>query len=336
MWPEPPFINPRVPSIGLPAVGSYNGKTLRSPADIAVTRVPVTAIVVLDPARIAKGPPCATSSSVPASSESSSPASCATEGHQVVGTTTTPAKVDGLKEVFDDVRVLEGVDRELIRDALAGVDGVVVSVGPRAVYDEDDREPVYRDALVDTAESVVWAVKEAGPDRSGHRDVVELRLRRRAERPRRDPRGRPAHRRRPGEPAQLPADGADLPRRACPARPSSSAAPRSTATTRRRSRTSCAARTSRWAASCRSPRDALLYRTHVTEVASATSSTRWAGGWPASTTSRAPRCRSPTRSASTASASIGLPPFTYLGVIAAPSKPLSVERLAATGFRVTR
>lgn len=83
-------------------------------------------------------------------------------GHQVIGTTTTPAKVEGLREVFDDVRVLRGSDRELIREALAGVDGIVVSAGPPAVYDEETRERVYRAALVDTAESIVAAVGDAG------------------------------------------------------------------------------------------------------------------------------------------------------------------------------
>lgn len=85
-----------------------------------------------------------------------------TQGHQVIGSTTTPEKVDGLRESFDDVRVLRGSDRDAIRQALSGVDGVVVSAGPPALFNEAEREPIYRAVLVDTAESIVAAVKESG------------------------------------------------------------------------------------------------------------------------------------------------------------------------------
>lgn len=84
------------------------------------------------------------------------------QGHQVIGTTTTPEKVDALRASFDDVRVLRGSDRDAIRDALEGVDGVVISAGPPALFDEDERERVYRAVLVDTAESIVAAAKDAG------------------------------------------------------------------------------------------------------------------------------------------------------------------------------
>ncbi len=84
------------------------------------------------------------------------------QGHQVIGSTTTPEKVDGLRESFDDVRVLRGSDREAVRQALEGVDGVVISAGPPALFDEGERERIYRAVLVDTAESIVAAVKESG------------------------------------------------------------------------------------------------------------------------------------------------------------------------------
>ncbi len=84
------------------------------------------------------------------------------QGHQVIGTTTTPEKVDALRESFDDVRVLRGSDREAIRDPLQGVDGVVISAGPPALFDEGERERIYRAVLVDTAESIVSAVKDSG------------------------------------------------------------------------------------------------------------------------------------------------------------------------------
>jgi nucleoside-diphosphate-sugar epimerase len=84
------------------------------------------------------------------------------QGHEVVGTTTTPAKVDDLRAHFDDVRVLRGSDTEAIREALEGVDGVVISAGPPALFDEAERERIYRAVLVDTAESIVAGVLATG------------------------------------------------------------------------------------------------------------------------------------------------------------------------------
>ncbi len=80
-------------------------------------------------------------------------------GHEVVGTTTTPAKVDGLREQFDDVLVLRGSDREAVAAAVAGCDAVVVAAGPSAqrAMTPEDRAASYQEILVDTAESVVAA-----------------------------------------------------------------------------------------------------------------------------------------------------------------------------------
>lgn len=83
-------------------------------------------------------------------------------GHEVIGTTTTPSKVEGLRKFFDDVRVLKGSDTDLIAEAVQGVDGVVVSAGPPALFDEVARETAYRAALYDTAVSIVAAVKATG------------------------------------------------------------------------------------------------------------------------------------------------------------------------------
>jgi nucleoside-diphosphate-sugar epimerase len=83
-------------------------------------------------------------------------------GHHVIGSTTTPEKVASLAEHFDEVRVLRGADREAITDVLAGVDGVVVSAGPPALFDEEERERIYRAVLVDTAESIVAGARAAG------------------------------------------------------------------------------------------------------------------------------------------------------------------------------
>jgi nucleoside-diphosphate-sugar epimerase len=80
-------------------------------------------------------------------------------GHEVAGPTTTPAKVDGLREQFDEVLVLRGSDREDVRAAMVGRDAVVVAAGPNAqrAMTPEDRAATYREILVDTAESVVGA-----------------------------------------------------------------------------------------------------------------------------------------------------------------------------------
>lgn len=80
-------------------------------------------------------------------------------GHEVAATTTTPGKVDGLLEAFDEVVVLRGSDREAVRAAMAGRDAVVVAAGPNAqrAMTPEDRAASYREILVETAESVVAA-----------------------------------------------------------------------------------------------------------------------------------------------------------------------------------
>lgn len=80
-------------------------------------------------------------------------------GHEVAGTTTTPAKVDALRERLDEVIVLRGSDREAVAAAVAGRDAVVVAAGPSAqrAMTPEDRAASYREILVDTAESVVAA-----------------------------------------------------------------------------------------------------------------------------------------------------------------------------------
>lgn len=80
-------------------------------------------------------------------------------GHEVAGTTTTPGKVEGLKEHFDQVYVLRGSDKEAVAAAVAGHDAVVVAAGPNAqkAMTPEDRAASYREILVDTAESVVAA-----------------------------------------------------------------------------------------------------------------------------------------------------------------------------------
>jgi nucleoside-diphosphate-sugar epimerase len=80
-------------------------------------------------------------------------------GHDVAATTTTPGKVDALREQFDEVLVLRGSDREAVRAAMAGRDAVVVAAGPSAqrAMTPEDRAASYREILVETAESVIEA-----------------------------------------------------------------------------------------------------------------------------------------------------------------------------------
>ncbi len=80
-------------------------------------------------------------------------------GHEVVVTTTTPAKVAALTERFGRVEVLRGTDRDLVAAAIADVDAVVVTAGPQAAHamTPEDRAATYHDVLVETARSVVEA-----------------------------------------------------------------------------------------------------------------------------------------------------------------------------------
>jgi nucleoside-diphosphate-sugar epimerase len=85
------------------------------------------------------------------------------DGHHVTGTTTTPARVDGLAEAFDEVRVLVGGDAAAVADALRGRDAVVVTAGPSAAraMTREDRSATYHDVLVATARNVVAATTDA-------------------------------------------------------------------------------------------------------------------------------------------------------------------------------
>jgi nucleoside-diphosphate-sugar epimerase len=254
------------------------------------------------------------------------------QGHEVVGSTTTPAKVDGLRECFDDVRVLRGADRELIADALRGVDGVVVSAGPPALFDEAEREVAYRAALVETAQSIVGAVLDAGMtgpvvamssisvygSAQNDRDRIE------EDGPLTDADLASPRNFRLMERTYL--DG--LPGQACVFRCveiySDGDPPIEEQLTfvqeKLGGRLPFAA-------------DALLYRTEVREVADAIAhalTTGMSGVFnlaadevPESISARCDRV----------AAAQGWPPFTYAGELENPTKPLSVDRLTAAGFR---
>lgn len=81
------------------------------------------------------------------------------EGVRVIGTTTTPAKVEALREFADDVQVVRGSEAQRIRAIAAGCDAIVATVAPnvRQARNRDEREATYRDALVTSCESAAGA-----------------------------------------------------------------------------------------------------------------------------------------------------------------------------------
>ena len=74
------------------------------------------------------------------------------DGHTVAGTTTTPAKVESLKEELDEVLVLKGADTEKVAAAGAHRDAIVVTVAPnwKTTNTPEEREQQYREVLVET------------------------------------------------------------------------------------------------------------------------------------------------------------------------------------------
>jgi nucleoside-diphosphate-sugar epimerase len=84
------------------------------------------------------------------------------DGHEVVATTTTEAKVEDLKQVAAEVHVLRGAETDKLAKAAAGADAVVVCAGPdaRRAMTADERAATYDDVLVQTARSVVAAAPE--------------------------------------------------------------------------------------------------------------------------------------------------------------------------------
>jgi nucleoside-diphosphate-sugar epimerase len=81
------------------------------------------------------------------------------DGHYVIGTTTTPGKVAALQEACDEVAVLTGADTDKVHAAAAGADAIVVAAGPAAAQamTVEQRQKTYRRVLVDTAASVASA-----------------------------------------------------------------------------------------------------------------------------------------------------------------------------------
>ena len=66
-------------------------------------------------------------------------------GYHVVGTTTTPSKVDSLKALCDDVLILRGDEVDKIQTTASRSDLVVVTVGPNL---QRASNPATREGLV--------------------------------------------------------------------------------------------------------------------------------------------------------------------------------------------
>ncbi len=105
-------------------------------------------------------------------------------GHHVIGTTTTPSKVESLREACSEVRVLVGSDRAAVHEAAQGCDAIAVCAGPAAqqAMTPEQRKATYRKILVETAHSAATA-PISGPvvalsslsvygDAANHLDVI--------------------------------------------------------------------------------------------------------------------------------------------------------------------
>jgi len=81
------------------------------------------------------------------------------DGHHVIGTTTTPEKVEALSEYVDEVAVLFGHEADKVATAGKDCDAVVVTVAPdaRKSRTPEEREAQYRQVLVDSCESAAGA-----------------------------------------------------------------------------------------------------------------------------------------------------------------------------------
>ena len=81
------------------------------------------------------------------------------KGWEVIGSTTTPARVDEIEKVADKAVVLIGSDSAAVKAAAEGVDAIVVAVSPPAVRSakKEDRGPIYEEVLVKSGASAAAA-----------------------------------------------------------------------------------------------------------------------------------------------------------------------------------
>ncbi|GLP96333.1 NAD-dependent epimerase/dehydratase family protein [Paraferrimonas sedimenticola] len=80
-------------------------------------------------------------------------------GHQVSGTTTTPAKVKDLQALVSEVHVLKGEEKEKVAAAAKDVDAIIVTVAPnvRQTRTPEERELHYRKVLQLSCENAAAA-----------------------------------------------------------------------------------------------------------------------------------------------------------------------------------
>ncbi|GMG86284.1 hypothetical protein MNKW57_06050 [Biformimicrobium ophioploci] len=76
-------------------------------------------------------------------------------GHKVVGTTTSPDKVEALQEFADEVAVLKGEESDKVAAAARGCDVIVVTVAPNVknTRTPEERHAHYRATLVESCAS---------------------------------------------------------------------------------------------------------------------------------------------------------------------------------------
>ncbi|GAA5525419.1 hypothetical protein Maes01_01989 [Microbulbifer aestuariivivens] len=76
-------------------------------------------------------------------------------GHKVIGTTTTPAKVEALQDFADEVLVLKGHEADKVAAAAKDVDLIIVTVAPNVknTRTREERHQHYRQTLVETCSS---------------------------------------------------------------------------------------------------------------------------------------------------------------------------------------
>lgn len=77
------------------------------------------------------------------------------QGHTVSGTTTTPEKVEGLKELADSVYVLKGSETEKVIAAAADCDAIIATVAPNVknTRTKEEREQQYHEVLEKSLQS---------------------------------------------------------------------------------------------------------------------------------------------------------------------------------------
>ena len=90
-------------------------------------------------------------------------------GHTVMGSTTTPGKVEELEQYADRVAVLKGSETERLVEAAEGCDAIIVTVAPNVKNTRtiEERHQHYNEVLVQSCASA--AQGRASPNRASLR-----------------------------------------------------------------------------------------------------------------------------------------------------------------------